>query len=102
MISMRDHARRAKLAVEALGDLGHQNAITYFDPKDNVIRIELMIPEGIPQLSQSDLVSALQDRVRTDLELQGKAAMVDALDVDLTVTIGSAPIVTADDSRGGN
>lgn len=99
---MADHFRRAELATEALIDLGYQNAITFFDPIDKVIRIELQIPEGASQPNELDLVGAVQNRVRADQDIQGRAAMVDALDLELTVITGSGPIITLEHSRGGN
>lgn len=102
MISMADHARRAELAGKALVDEGYRNFLTFFDPIDKVIRIELKLPEGTAQPSKSDLLGAVQDRVRADRELQGRAATVDASDLELTVITGSGPIITNDHSRSGN
>ena len=100
MISMADHSRRAELAAEALVDLGYWNSITFFDPIGKVIHIELQLPEGAPRPSKLDLFSAVQNRVRAERDqsgearFQGRAAMVDALDLELTVMTGSGPIVT--------
>ena len=99
MISMADNSRRAELAAEALVDLGYQNFITLFDPIDNVINIELLLPEGASQPSKLDLVGAVQNRVRAErhqggeARFQGRAATVDALDLELTVITGSGPIM---------
>ena len=107
MISMTDHSRRAELAAEALADLGYRNFITFFDPIDNVISIEFLLPEGASQPSKLDLVGAVQNRVRAEryqsgeARFQGRAATVDALDLELTVITGSGPIVTPDHRRGG-
>jgi len=103
---MADHSRRAELAAEALADLGYQNFITYFDPIDKVFHIELQLPEGASQPSKLDLVGAVQNRVRAERDqsgearFQGRAATVDALDLELTVITGSGPIVTLEHSRG--
>ena len=102
MISMADHARRAELAGKALVDEGYRNFLTFFDPIDKVIRIELKLPEGTAQPSKSDFLGAVQDRVRADRELQGRAATVDASDLELTVVTGSGPIITNNHSRSGN
>lgn len=102
MISMADHMRRAELAAEAMVELGHQNFITFFDFIDKVIRVEFQRPEGASQPSKLDLVGALQNRVRAEQELQGRAATVDVLDLELTVITGSGPIFTSHHSRGGN
>ena len=107
MISRADHSRRAELAAEALVDLGYWNFITFFDPIDNVISIELQLPEGASQPSKLDLVGAVQNRVRADRDqsgearFQGRAATVDALDLELTVITGSGPIITPEHSQGG-
>ena len=107
MISRADHSRRAELAAEALVDLGYRNFITFFDPIGNVIRIELQLPEGASRPSKLDFVSAVQSRVRAERNqsreagFQGRAATVDALDLELTVMTGSSPIATLDIRRGG-
>ena len=98
MISMADHARRAELAAEALVDEGYRNFLTFFDPIDKVIRIELRLPEGTAQPSKLDILGAVQNRVRA--RLQGRAATVDALNLELTVITGSGPIITNNHSRG--
>ena len=97
---MADHSRLGVLAAEALADLGYRNFITFFDPIDNVISIELQLPEGASQPSKLDLVGAVQDRVRAERDqsgearFQGRAATVNALDLELIVITGSGPIVT--------
>ena len=99
---MGDHKRRSELAAKALSDLGYQNHITGFYPMDNVILIELLLPEGTSHPSKLDLVNAVQERVGADPELQGRASKVEAADLELTVITGSGPIVTDLHSRGGN
>ena len=100
MISRADHSRRAELAHQALVDLGYWNFKTFFDPIDNVISIEFLLPEGASHPSKLDLVAAVQNRVRAERDqsgearFQGRAATVDALDLELTVITGSGPIVT--------
>ena len=107
MISMADHSRRAELAHEALVELGYRNFTTFFDSINNVIRIKLQLPEGASQPSKLDLVGPVQDRVRAERDqsgearFQGRAATVDALDLELIVITGSGPIVTLDHGRGG-
>ena len=107
MISRADHSRRAELATEALVDLGYRNFITFFDVIDNVISIKLQLPEGAPQPSKLDLVGAVQDRLRAERDqsgeprFQGRAATVDALDLELTMITGSGPIITLEHSGGG-
>ena len=98
MISMADHARRAELAAEALVNQGYRNFITFFDPIDKVIRIEFRLPEGATQPNKLDILGAVQNRVRA--RLQGRAATVDALNLELTVITGSGPIITNNHSRG--
>ena len=95
---MADHARRAELAGKALVDEGYRNFLTFFDPIDKVIRIELRLPEGTAQPSKLDILGAVQNRVRA--RLQGRAATVDALNLELTVITGSGPIITNNHSQG--
>ena len=107
LISMADHSRRSELAHEALVDLGYRNFMTAFDPIDNVISIELQLPEGASRPSKLDLVGAVRDRVRAEryqsgeARFQGRASTVDALDLELTIITGSGPIITLEPTRGG-
>ena len=106
MTSRADHSRRADLATEALVDLEYRNFITFYDVIDNVIRIKLQLPEGASQPSKSDLVDALQSRVRAERDqsgearFQGRAATVEAQDLELTVITGSGPIATLESTDG--
>lgn len=105
LISMADHKRRAELAAKALVDLEHRNGLTFFDPILKVIRVELKLPEAAPQPSKPALVDAVQRRVRSDPALKGRAAVVGAADLELTVIRGDGPIVTNQhlaNARGGN
>ncbi len=94
MLSIADHKRRAEVATDALVDLGYQNFATFFDPKENVIRIEVLIPDGATQPSKSDIVSAMRERSN---DVQIKQA-----DLALAVLTGSGPFITTQHSRGGN
>ena len=108
MITLADHKRRAELTAVALADLGYQNAITFFDPFDQVIQIELQIPEGVAPPSTSELVGAVQNRVHADTnesgepQMRDRAAIVQAHDLELTILTGSGPIINLQSSRGGN
>ena len=93
LISMADHKRRAEVAATALSDLGYNNFLTYFDPRENVIHIELLLPEGAMQPSKSDIISAVRQHIGRDLKLQGRAAQVEAIDLELTVLRGPGPFL---------
>jgi hypothetical protein len=62
-ISMAGHLRRAKSAAEALAEQGYRNAVTFFDPINEVIHIELQLPEGASRPKVLDLVDVVQKRV---------------------------------------
>ena len=96
LISMADHKRRAEIAARALSDLGYNNFLTAFDPRENVIHIELLLPEGAMQPSKSDIIPAVRQHIGRDLELQGRAAQVEAIDLELTVLRGSGPFLIFD------
>ena len=93
LISMADHKRRAEVAATALSDLGYNNFLTAFDPRENVIHIELLLPEGAMQPSKSDIIPAVRQHIGRDLELQGRAAQVEAIDLELTVLRGPGPFL---------
>ncbi|MCG8349907.1 MAG: S1 family peptidase [Chloroflexales bacterium] len=114
MISMADHQRRAELTAYALEDLGYQNFITFFDVSNEVIQIELQMPEGSPQPEMAGLVEAVQTRLQAEQnqgvvsQLQGRAAIIETRDLKLTMLTGSGPIVEKQCmseigcARGGN
>ena len=96
LISMADHKRRAEIAARALSELGYNNFLTAFDPRENVIHIELLLPEGAMQPSKSDIIPAVRQHIGRDLDLQGRAAQVEAIDLELTVLRGSGPFLIFD------
>ena len=100
-ISLEDSYRRAELAGEALVDLGYTSFVTYFDPVEKKIGVEVKIPEGSPQITKTEVVDALKGLVATE-GLTGRAATIQTSDVKLTVTTGSGSFITNEHSRGGN
>lgn len=101
MISMASHARRAELAAEAILALGYQESMTFFDPVNNVIQIEIQLPQDAKQPGEIDIVTAVQNRIQ-GAELQGRATIVDINDLNLAIVEGSGSIVTLQHTRGGN
>jgi hypothetical protein len=100
MISMADHSRRAALAAKALRNLGYQNVLTFFDPVGQVIRIEIRVPENAAQPTLSHIAAEMQGLAKA--QIKGRAATVEALDLNLTIFRGSGSIVTEQHSLGGN
>ena len=102
LISLADHKRRAEAAADALIALEYDNFATFFDPKVNAIRIELLLPEGTTQPSKSTLIPAVRQQLGSERELRGRAARVEDADIELTVLRGPGPFFTLLHSRGGN
>ena len=102
LISMADQSRRAEIAAQVLVDLGYTAFATFFSPSENTINIELLLLEGVPEPSKSDLVTAIQQHVQRAQEFQGRASQVVETDVALTVLRGSGPFIVNEHSRGGN
>ena len=102
LISLDDHKLRAEVAAETLTALGYNEFATFFDPKTNVIQVELLLPEGTTQPSKSTLIPTVRQQLASKSELQGRAALLEEADVELTVLTGSGPYLTLDHSRGGN
>ena len=101
-ISLSDHYRRTDAVTPALAERGYQNFITFFAPADNVIQIEILLPEGAPEPTKSAIVDAVQESVESDQDLRDRAAIIKADDLALTVIRGSGPIISDQHSRGGN
>ena len=102
LISLDDHKLRAEVAAETLTALGYNEFATFFDPKTNVIRVELLLPEDTTQPSKSTLVPAMRQQMGMKSELQGRSALLETSDLELTVLHGSGPFITFLHSRGGN
>ena len=100
LISKDDHKRRAEIAAGALIDLGYKSFMTYYDPRENVIHIELLLPEGAVEPSKADIIPAVRQRIGRDLKLQGRAAQVEAIDLELIVLRGSGAMILFDQGQG--
>ena len=97
LISMADHKRRAEVAAMALSDLGYNNFMTGYEPRKDVIDIEILLPEGVVQSSKSDLIPEMRRTFERIPELQGRAALLEAADIELTVLRGDGPFIILDD-----
>lgn len=102
LISLADHKLRAEVAAETLTMLGHNKFATFFDPKANVIQVELLLPEGTTEPSKAALIPAVRQQMGMKSELQGRAALLEVSDLELTVLQVSGPFITFLHSRGGN
>ena len=97
LISMADHKRRAEVAATALSDLGYNNFMTGYEPRKDVIDIEILLPEAVVQPSKSDLIPEMRRTFERIPELQGRAALLEAADIELTVLRGDGPFIILDD-----
>ena len=100
-ISMADHAQRAELAAAALLDMGYDNSLAFFDPMNNVIQLEVQLPENVKHPAELDVLVAVQNHIHS-AGWQGPAAVVNANDLNITILEGFGPIVTLQHTRGGN
>lgn len=107
-ISMAEHASRTQLAAQALVDQGYRNSVTFFNPVDNKLHIELQLHEGAEQPSQGILAQAVENRLQTSLtsddgiQLNGEAAIFNEEELELTFITGTDPLFTPLHTRGGN
>ena len=107
-LSMAEHQRRAELTAQALANWGYENAITFFDPTKQVTQVELQLEENVSPLSEAELASVAQEHIRavqsmsSGGDVQASALTTAPLDIELTVTRGTGPIVNLAHSRGGN
>ena len=68
----------------------------------NVVQVELLLPEGTTRPSKSTLIPAMRQQMGLESELQGRSALLETSDLELTVLHGSGPFITFLHSRGGN
>ncbi len=102
LISLSEHKLRAELAATALLSQGYTNFATYYDPREDVIRIDLLLPEGTIQPSKLALMPAVRQQLVTEPGLQGRSGQLKAEDLKLVFSIGDGPFLTLHHSRGGN
>ena len=100
-ISSESHARRARLAAQALEDLGYLSYVTGYDPVADVLDIRVKLPEGTAEVSKSAVVDAMSQIVGAS-GLSGRAARVELADVKVTITRGTGAYIKNEHSRGGN
>ena len=75
LISLDDHKLRAEVVAETLTALGYNEFATFFNPKTNVIEVELLLPEGTTHPTKSDAHSNGAPAIsELESELQGRAA----------------------------
>ena len=102
LISLADHKLRTGLVAEALRGLGYNNFGAGYIPEANAVQIEFLIPDGTTQPSKSAIIPVLRQQLKTETQLQGRSAFMEAGDIDLTVLTGSGPLFELTHSRGGN
>ena len=102
LMSLSEHKLRAELAATALSSQGYTNFATYYDPREDVIRIDLLLPEGTIQPSKLALMPAVRQQLVTEPGLQGRSGQLEAEDLKLVFSIGDGPFPTLHHSRGGN
>ena len=106
VISWDDQNHRARLIADALCVLGYRNFATFFAVRDNVIQIELKLPEGTPPPNIEDLVAAIQQQLNKnqsanqEVKLQGRAAIIELDDIELVILKGDSPMVEFDNRQG--
>ncbi|NOK58270.1 MAG: hypothetical protein GFH27_549279n76 [Chloroflexi bacterium AL-W] len=105
-MSFEHHSRRPALVAQALADLGYQNFMTGLDPTDQVIQIEIQLPEGVTPPNTEDLVAAIQQQLNKaqsanqETVLQGRAAIIEVDDIELTILRGDGPMIRFDSAQG--
>lgn len=97
-ISMAEHDLRSDLTASALVAAGYQNFIVYSDRQQQVIKIELMLPEGSPAPDIDELAPLIRRYVSMNRgsSLKGRAAEIQTSDLELIILRGSGPIVEFD------
>lgn len=100
-IALEDHLYRSQIVAEALVIAGYNNNVTFYDPVDSLIHIELQLPSESLEPSKPEIVSAVETLMQ-ESGLQGRATVVEESDLHIDVIIGSGPIVIDQHSRGGN
>ncbi len=88
LISLEDQYTRASLAMEALVNYGYQNAVTFYDPVENKVRIELYIPTPVNHPDEELIVQLVRAWIVTNPQGQlseGRATDVESTDLDIYV-----------------
>ncbi len=107
LLSIDEHARRAEVAAEALSTM-YDNFVTYYDVSSQKIQVEITLPADETEVNKTVIANVMQKHVRAEMtkngkaRFQGKAALIQESDIELTILTGSDPIITFEHSRGGN
>lgn len=105
-LSIEEHRQRAGMVAKALVDLGYQHALVFPDTVNEMIQVDLKIPEEEAASEVETVVEATQDRIQLEqdkegVQLQEEAAVIDASDLEITISRGTDPIIEFN-KRGGS
>jgi len=99
-ISLHTQMTRTQIAVEALLEAGHNNAMVNFDPRDARLHVTIQQPSNAYEPSKADIAGRIRHRLATDRGRTGEnrfpnehALMFEERDLVLDVVTRAGPLM---------
>ncbi len=106
MVPLAQHYHHAELTAEAMADVGYRNLVAFYDPIEQVVRVEIKLPEDVDAPSSTQILDLVQNRAATEQALgdDGTVTAVTVQDFALEIVVirGTGPMVVPESGRGGN
>ena len=100
-VSLKDKQKRAQVAARGLRKAGFNNSLAFYDIPNDVIQLEVKVPEHARNPDPSLILEAIQSELR-GTELRDKIRSITKNDLRIKTIRGKGPIMQFDHVTGGN
>lgn len=100
-ISFKDQVKRAQVAARGLRNSGFVNSASFYDPANDVIQLDIKVPEKAARPDPSLILSAIQKELR-GTALRDEIRTLTGKNLKIKTIRGDGPIMEFDHARGGN
>jgi len=100
-ISFEDQIKRAQIAAQGLRKSGFVNSLSFYDPVNNVIQLDIKVPAQATRPDSQQILSAIQNELRGTM-LRDEIRTLNENDLRIKTIYGDGPIMEFDHARGGN
>lgn len=98
-ISFEDQVKRAKIAARGLRNAGFVNSSSFYDPVNDVIQLDIKIPEQAARPDANLILNAIQDALR-GTEFRNQIRTLKMEDLNIKTIRGEGPIMEFDHAPG--
>ncbi|MCF6323985.1 MAG: S1 family peptidase [Gammaproteobacteria bacterium] len=100
-ISLKNQIKRAEAAAKGLRKLGYINSSSFYDVINDVIQLDIKIPEHARNPDPQQVLHAIQNELR-GTELSDQIRSLSRKNIKIKTIRGEGPIMEFDHARGGN